>query len=74
MSSMQTVTNPVDIDQLMEDTYHFVCHCTDNEVSYCGMVLGDGDVLEPNDETSCPLCMIAFEKGVCPWGCNCGEC
>jgi hypothetical protein len=58
------------------DIVHLVCHCTDLNISYCGMDVStfaycddDADILE------CAMCDLAAEMSepACPWGCTCTE-
>lgn len=58
-----------------DDIWHFVCHCTDDRVSACGLDCSEVGWVE-GDEEPCPLCALAWpdDAPTCPWGCACEEC
>jgi hypothetical protein len=60
----------------MTELSHIVCHCTEDNVSACGIDCTDDAWVDPEDEHPCPLCELAwpYEALACPWGCACGEC
>lgn len=65
--------NPTHIDQLMDDQVHWVCHCTNDVWSFCGLDL-DGEPWALRDNHDCPLCVLAASPEHCPWGCDCDNC
>lgn len=62
-----------------DDTIHWVCHCTNDNIAACGLDVTDSEMLSPStwgEDDDCPLCVLAWPDGpTCPWGCSCpGEC
>jgi hypothetical protein len=75
MSITQIERTTVDIEKLMDDQVHLVCHCTDDDWAFCGLYL-HGEPWKDTEDNSCVMCVLAGEKSVdtCPWGCDCDEC
>lgn len=61
------------IEQLMDEQVHWVCHCTNDDWSFCGLYLHD-EPWNPNSDDDCPLCVLAANALSCPWGCECSVC
>jgi len=57
------------------DIVHLVCHCTDLNVSYCGMDVSTAPYCDDADVVDCAMCDLAAEmtEPACPWGCTCTE-
>jgi hypothetical protein len=58
------------------DIVHLVCHCTDLNISYCGMDVSSFAYCDDSDEVvECAMCNLASEMSepACPWGCKCTE-
>ena len=60
-----------------DDAVHFVCHCTNDNRSACGLDVTTAELRRDwSDDEDCPLCVLAWPDGApeCPWGCRCEEC
>ena len=58
-----------------DDIWHFVCHCTDDNLSACGLDVTESPWVDGAEDKECPLCNLAWPDGEpCPWGCTCEEC
>lgn len=58
-----------------DDTWHFVCHCTNDNIAACGLDVTDEPWVDRGDEEACPLCWLSWPDGsYCPWGCTCEDC
>lgn len=59
-----------------DDVMHLVCHCSNDEISACGLDCSEVAWHDVNSsEPPCPMCVIVWPEGSpCPWGCECEEC
>lgn len=72
----ETTTSPIIVTENTtdDDTVHYVCHCRDDNWSWCGLDM-EGEPWNDGDDVPCPLCELARDlSGGCPWGCECWEC
>ena len=70
---LDSTLSPADED---DETMHLVCHCTDGDVSACGLDVSESKWVELDEQPPCPFCEAIWPESspVCPWGCSCEDC
>ena len=57
---------------------HLVCHCTNEELAFCGTGLAKDAEYYPDsdDAEDCVMCVTESQLSgnKCPWGCSCSKC
>lgn len=66
----------VEVTPAADETDHVVCHCSNDNVGWCGLDLTDSPWVDDEDGTPCPLCALLEDDLIdaCPWSCSCAEC
>lgn len=74
----EVISEPEDGTEDDHGVIHWVCHCTDDAITACGLDLSHSPLMEtlPGEvlDEDCPLCRLAWPVDGCPWGCSCAEC
>lgn len=58
-----------------DNIIHFVCHCHNAAISWCGKNVSDLDFGDFSEMEDCPVCVLAADLSFpkCPWGCRCAH-